>query len=80
MCAGRPTSRPAREGEHRAEHFGAKRRADLRIRGGAAAQDAAEVQNMEHVAHGDLLGHDTGVATQRATGPERTGHHVSPPQ
>jgi hypothetical protein len=65
------------KGQHRAEHLGAKGRTDVGVGRGAAAQDAAEVEHVDHVAHGDALGHFPGVAPQRAARAERPREHVA---
>ncbi len=58
------------EGEHGAEHLGPERRADVGIGRGAAAEDSAEVEHLDRVAHRDPCRHLAGVAAERPPGAE----------
>ena len=68
------------KGQHRPQHLGLKRRADVGVGRGAAPEHPAQVEDVDHVAHGNFARDVAGVAPQRAPGAEGTRQDVTGPE
>ena len=68
------------EAQHGTQHLGAERRTNIGISRSAAAQDSAEVEHLDGVAHGDPFRHLSRVTAERPPCAERPSQEIAGPQ
>ena len=67
----------SREGQNRSEDLGGERRAEIGVAGGAAAEDAAEVEHLDGVAGGEGFRDLALVAAKRPACAEHPGEDIA---